>query len=529
MTAHSAAGYLEASTTRWPERTAVVDPTGRSLTYAELNRQTDALAQFLAAHGVQRGDRVGVVLPKSVAAVAAIFGILKAGAAYVPMDFTAPAERSWRILTDCAVRALIVDGRVLEVVPEGVKTVIVVGNVPRPCTVPAATTPLERALTSSGGSVPQPPRPSDLACILYTSGSTGTPKGVMITHGNILHFIDWCSSEFAPVPEDRFSSFAPFHFDPSILDMFLASKHGASLHLVSEDLARNPKELARFIATRQLTVWTSTPSVLALLVRFGGLETQPASSLRLVLFGGEVFPIKHLRELQRRWAAACYYNLYGPTEITNTCTFARIPPAIPNDRDTPYPIGFPCTHCQTLVLDNDGEEVAAGAEGLLHISGPSVCAGYWNRPRENAAAFHERNGVRWYNTGDVVCWQPEEGFTFMGRRDGMVKRRGYRIELGEIERALYQHPQVREAAVVSIPDADPGLVIVAFLSCQPGETPSTIELKTFCASKLPAYMTPDRFVIQNQLPRTATDKVDYQALRAAGVPSATRLQLCGRC
>jgi amino acid adenylation domain-containing protein len=350
------------------------------------------------------------------------------------------------------------------------------------------------------------------------------PKGVMLTHGNILHFIDWCSSEFAPRPEDRFSSFAAFHFDPSLLDLFLAVKHGASVHLISEELAKNPKELARFNAARQLTVWTSTPSVLTLLMQFGNLERHAVSSLRLVLFGGEVFPIKHLRKLQRRWPAAAYYNLYGPTETTNTCTFARLPPAIPEERDIPFPIGFPCAHCRALVLDSAGQVVPPGAEGLLHISGPSVCAGYWNRPRENAAAFHERDGVRWYNTGDVVRWSPDEGFTFIGRRDGMVKRRGFRIELGEIERVLYLHPRVRAAAVVSIPDANGGVKIVAFLSCKEGETPSTVELRTFCASKLPAYMTPDRFLIQDQLPRTATDKVDYRALRAIGLPSAAGLE-----
>ena len=279
-----------------------------------------------------------------------------------------------------------------------------------------------------------------------------------------------------------------------------------------KNLESLPKELARFIAANRLTVWYSTPSILTLLLQYGQLDAIDASSLRLVLFAGEVFPVKHLRELQRRWPRPTYYNLYGPTE-TNVCTFAQIPSDIPDDRDTPYPIGFLCSHCRGVVLDGDGREVAVGEEGLLYISGPSVFVGYWNRPAENAAAFVDREGTSWYNTGDVVRWSQGEGFIYVGRQDRMVKRRGYRIELGEIERALYLHAQVREAAVISTPDADSGVSIVAFLSCHDGGNPSIIELKTFCATKLPAYMSPDRFVFQDRLPRTSTDKVDYQVLR----------------
>jgi acyl-coenzyme A synthetase/AMP-(fatty) acid ligase len=338
------------------------------------------------------------------------------------------------------------------------------------------------------------------------------PKGVMLTHENAVSFVDWCSSVFEPTEQDRFSSHAPFHFDLSILDLYVSIKHGATLFLISEELGKSPKELARFIASARLTVWYSTPSILTLLMQFGNLESIDASSLRLVLFAGEVFPVKHLREVQGRWPAPAYYNLYGPTE-TNVCTFARIPAVIPADRQTPYPIGFACDHCLSLMLDEDGREVAADAEGLLYISGPSVFQGYWNRPDVNRTLFLERDGLRWYNTGDVVRWDAAEGYLYVGRRDRMVKRRGYRIELGEIERALYLHPQVREAAVIATSDEDGGVRIVACLSCHNEPHPSIIEMKAFCASHLPAYMSPDRFVFLERLPRTSTDKVDYQTLR----------------
>jgi amino acid adenylation domain-containing protein len=525
MASHLAA-YLEASAARYPNRTAVVDPDGQSLSYADLNRQADALASFLVSRSVSRGDRVGIVLPKGLPAVVAIFGVLKTGAAYVPVDWSAPADRGRRILTDCDIRALIVDAGCLDVAPPGdiasqLATIVVVGAIPEDVAGTRDATPWDRAIhpPDPGDPAGLKPRlhgdPSDLAYILYTSGSTGMPKGAMITHGNALSFIDWCSAAFFPSAEDRFSNHAPFHFDASVVDIYLSIKHGASVYLISDDLGRSPKELARFVAEKRLTVWFSTPWILSLLVQFGQLGAHDASALRLVLFGGEVFPVKHLRELKRYWRSAVYYNLYGPTEITVACTSARIPDDVPGDREAPYPIGFPCTHCRALVLDADGREVGAGGEGVLHISGPSVFAGYWNRPLETAAVFLDRDGVRWYNTGDVVRFDPAEGFTYVGRQDRMVKRRGYRIELGEIESALYAHPRLREAAVVSMPDADAGVKLIAFVSPHDAPPPSIVELKTFCATKVPAYMSPDRFVFRDRLPRTSSDKIDYQALLGA--------------
>ena len=504
------AGYLEQSAARWPDRPAVFDPAGWSLSYQELNRQADALAGYLAANGVQRGDRVGIVLQKTAATVVSLFGIMKAGAAYVPVDVTAPAERGRRILTDCQVRAVILEERSLAVVPESGDTLVIHPGTDR-------ARPFEHV-----GSAPPPSLPrslDDLSYILYTSGSTGMPKGVMLTHGNAVSFVDWCSSVFEPTEDDRFSSHAPFHFDLSILDIYVSLKHGAELHLISEELGKNPKELAKFIADRRLTVWYSTPSILTLLVQFGNLEAYDHSALRLVLFAGEVFPVKHLRAVHQRWPHPVYYNLYGPTE-TNVCTFARIPDQIPDDRETPYPIGFACSHYEAMVLDADGALVKDGDEGLLYMSGPSVFQGYWNRPEVNPEIFVERDGRRWYNTGDVVRWHPEDGYIYVGRRDRMVKRRGYRIELGEIERALYLHPQIREAAVIASTDGDGAVTIVSCLSCHDGGRPSIIDLKTFCGAHLPAYMSPDRFVFFDSLPRTSTDKVDYQGLRAKTLAQA---------
>lgn len=513
MTASHLAEFLEQSAERWPDRTAVVDSAGW-LTYRELDERSDAVAGALAEAGVAVGDRVGLVLPKSVASVVSLFGILKAGAAYVPVDYSAPAERGRRILTDCGIRAAVIDASCAAFLPEApesqVTAVFVVNG--EASDVGQAGALLDDVI-ARGDARPERARAlTDVAYILYTSGSTGIPKGVTLTHENAVSFVDWCSSVFEPTEDDRFSSHAPFHFDLSVLDIFVAIKHGATLCLLSEAVGKNPRELAAFIETQRITIWYSTPSILTLLVQFGQLEAIDASPLRIVLFAGEVFPVKHLRAVKTIWPAPVYYNLYGPTE-TNVCTFARVPDVVPDDRDEPYPIGFACSHCDALVLDENGHEVATGDEGLLYISGPSVFQGYWNRDDVNRTLFLHRDGRRWYNTGDVVRWRDGEGFIYLGRRDRMVKRRGYRIELGEIERALYRHPQVREAAVLALPDPESGVRIVACLSSSDPKPPSVIAMKTFCAHQLPVYMNPDRFVWLGQLPHTSTDKTDYQALK----------------
>jgi amino acid adenylation domain-containing protein len=504
--------YLQQSAIRSPDRVAIVDPFGRVMTYRELDECSDRVAGFLAAQGVVPGDRVGVIAPKTAEVVAALFGIMKAGGVYVPGDYTAPAARNQTLLSDCGVRAVFLDPSCAGVVrdwPLAESPCVVWMDGGRGGHADVAGVSWSEADGHAPLAEPRLADAADLAYILYTSGSTGVPKGVMLTHENATSFVDWCSDAFAPSEDDRVSSHAPFHFDLSVLDLYLSLKHGATLYLVSESTGKNPQELAAFIATNRLTVWYSTPSILTLLAQFGVLDRHDCSSLRLVFFAGEVFPIKHLRAIVEHWPQAAFFNLYGPTE-TNVCTFARIPSAIPPGRTDPYPIGFPCPHCEAIVLDAfDGREVVSGAEGLLHIAGASLFRGYWGRSTDGL--FFERNGRRWYNTGDVVREVPGEGYVYVGRRDRMVKRRGYRIELGEIERGLYGHERIHEAAAVAI-DGPSGVRIVAYVAAQSEPRPSIVELKTFCGRALPSYMNPDVFVFLDALPRTSTDKVDYQAL-----------------
>jgi acyl-coenzyme A synthetase/AMP-(fatty) acid ligase len=232
-----------------------------------------------------------------------------------------------------------------------------------------------------------------------------------------------------------------------------------------------------------------------------------------VLFAGEVFAIKHLRSLTRQLPKPRYFNLYGPTE-TNVCTFYEATLPIPEDRVAPCPIGKTCSHLQCKVVDPEGREVPAGEEGELCVSGQGVMQGYWALPEQTAKGFLvDDAGARWYRTGDIVVEAPDGNYTYLGRRDRMVKRRGYRVELGEIEAALYQHPAIKEAAVVARPDEEAGVKITAFLSCREPKRPSLIELKRFCSERLPLYMIPDAFSWQEALPKTSTDKTDYQRLK----------------
>ncbi len=510
--------FLEDSAQRFPNKAAVVEPGVGSITYRDLNGLSNSLRDRLIHLGVSRGDRVGIYLHKSIDSLAAIFGILKTGAAYVPVDPDAPASRNAYILKDCAVKALVLEAQFEDDLREEYSA-----SEPLPELLTIAGTgagaPLRKKLERLLEEAPVPAQDSadpsldDLAYILYTSGSTGKPKGVMLTHRAAISYVDWCSDEFEPTEHDRFSSHAPFHFDLSILDIYVPIKHGATLVLIAEDVGKDPIRLAPLIADQALTMWYSTPSILSMLAQYGKMDRYDYSSLRVVNFAGEVFPIKHLRALIELLPKPKYYNLYGPTE-TNVCTYFELPEQIPDERTQPFPIGKACSHYRIRVVDENGKDVRAGQEGELIAHGPGMMEGYWNLPERTDTAFLvSETGERWYKTGDVVIEEADGNYTFIGRQDRMVKKRGYRVELGEIEVGLYRHPRVKEAAVIALSDEDNGVRIKAFVSFQTEKRPSIIEMKRFCIDNLPKYMVPDLFAFEEILPKTSTDKINYQKLK----------------
>jgi amino acid adenylation domain-containing protein len=499
---------------------AIIEGNGsKTLDYAGLARLSDRLRDRLSVLGVQRGDRVGMYLRKSADGVASIFGILKTGAAYVPVDPNAPAFRNAYIHNNCDVKVVLVEKRFEEAYRHELSRL---GSLPRMIVLDSVGGggSLGGALDALDAQSPAPMVTSvdssrhDLAYILYTSGSTGNPKGVMLSHGNALSFVNWCSDTFQPQPSDIFASHAPFHFDLSILDIYLTLKHGASLVLIHDGVGKEPLGLSKLMSAHRITIWYSAPSILKLLAQFGRISEHDYSSLRMVLFAGEVFPIVHLRSFKQQVPQPRYFNLYGPTE-TNVCTFYEIPRVIADDRVDPYPIGKTCSNLESKVVDQEGREVTGSVEGELCIAGPNVMQGYWALPEQTARVFmpDDDSGRRWYKTGDIVLEEPDGNYRYLGRRDRMVKKRGYRVELDEIEVCLYRHAAIREAAVIAIPDEATGIKVKAHLNVESAKRLSIIELKNFCSQYLPLYMIPDIFVFHQSLPKTSTDKVDYQTLK----------------
>ena len=512
--------YLTGAVQVWPDQIALREA-GKAaiMTYRDLDALSDRLRDRLGFLGIQRGDRVGIYLPKTIDAVAAIFGILKSGAAYVPVDPGAPPARNAYILSDCAVKAVVVEHQYLDSLRAALDES---GYQPHPLMVTEAGAGqgLDQLLVEMQKTEPAYPAETaasssdDLAYILYTSGSTGKPKGVMLTHRAAISFVEWCSEAFEPTADDCFSSHAPFHFDLSILDLYLPMKHGAGLVLIDESVGKDPLRLAPLIAQERITSWYSTPSILSFLAQYGNLGRYDYSALRTVLFAGEVFPIKHLRLLKKLLPEPRYFNLYGPTE-TNVCTYYEIPAQIPEKQTQPFPIGKACSHYEIRVVNEEGHEVPVGEEGELCASSPGMMEGYWNLPERTANAFlTAADGQRWYKTGDIVYEDDAGDYVYVGRQDRMVKKRGYRVELGEVEAGLYRHPAVKEAAVIALSDEETGVRLKAFLACHGEKRPSLIELKRFCIDHLPSYMVPDIFSFQETLPKTSTDKINYQQLKA---------------
>jgi amino acid adenylation domain-containing protein len=474
---------------------------GSWVTYGALESQAQAISDQLKALGIHPGDRVGISRPKSALTVAAIFGILRAGAAYVPVDPCAPKARSAGIFADCQVAAILTTNESSEDI----------------CAALSECHPMTRKADISGlaclvAENYHAPGAPDTAYVLYTSGSTGKPKGVVHTHASALAFIDWCSSTFSPTPEDQFTSHAPFHFDLSILDLYVPIKHGASIRIIDADEGKQPAALAKLVEEDKISVWYSTPTILRAMTEFGDLKSRDLSSLRILCFAGEVFPTKHLKALAGYMPKPRYFNLFGPTE-TNVCTFYELPSPQEMADDEGVPIGYAASGDTLRVVGPDDKKVAVGDEGELLISGGSVMVGYWADPERTAQSFTEIDGQRWYRTGDIVAQGPDQALLYHGRRDRMVKRRGYRIELGEIEAALSRHPDIFETASVSVQDQTGATQIVAFYSWRGAKPPSLIELKRHAARYLPIYMVPDRLQCLDNLPLTSTDKTDYQSLK----------------
>lgn len=497
-----------------------------SLTYGQLFERANRLARLLREQGVGRGDRVGIYLNKSLESALAIYGILSAGAAYVPLDPLAPPARISFVIQDCGIRHLIsADGQIeaLRQVTQAVPGLAAVIGPTAPDDLPVRVFSWADVATLPGEPMDVAAVEQDLAYILYTSGSTGVPKGIMHTHRSGLSFAEWAAQAYGLVPSDRLSNHAPLHFDLSTFDYFAGGIAGATTVVISEAATKLPASLARLMAAERISVWYSVPFALIQLLQRGNLTAHNLSALRWVLFAGEPFPTKHLRALMAQLPHARFSNLYGPTE-TNVCTYYHVPAQLP-EADEPIPIGRPCANVEDLVVDADGQPVASGEAGELLIRGGVVMAGYWGQPDKTQRGFFRRaaRGYQedtFYRTGDLVQRLPGGDYKYLGRKDRQIKTRGYRVELDEIEVTLLAHACVEEAAVYPVPDGQGSNLIAAAVVPKAGFDVQPAELVAYLASRLPSYAVPAHLSVTADFPRTSTGKIDRRTLQAQSAASA---------
>lgn len=483
---------------------------GRSLSYRELDSRSDEVAAALRKMGVRPGSRVGILRSKSVDTVAFLFGILKAGCPYVPIDARMGPNRLAAVLDDAGLAALVVEPAMMPKL-RGLTT-----SGLAPWLAGAATEGDLLSFVDGGRGASDRLEPSDpeLAYILYTSGSTGVPKGVQHTHASALAFVRWAAAELGVSESDRLSCHAPLHFDLATFDLFAATLAGACVVLVPGEMTLFPGEVASLIEAERISVWYSVPFALMQLLERGALEARKLS-LREVVFAGERFPALPLRRLAAALPEARLTNLFGPTE-TNVCTYHHLS-AADLASDELCPIGRPCPYSVVAVTDGDGNEVGPGEQGELLVGGASVMTGYLNRPELNEEVFVTRTvdgkAERFFRTGDLVSVPEDGAMRFHGRADRQVKVRGFRIELDEIEAALANCAGVATAGVWVESDGQGFAEVRAAVGADPASaTPSGESLMVEIRSHLPQAAVPSRVLVLDELPRTGNGKIDYAAL-----------------
>jgi amino acid adenylation domain-containing protein len=499
----SIADRLAAQFRRTPDAIAV-DAGDTTMTYAALDRASDRLAARLCASGVSTGDPVGLLTEPGVDTVVAIVGILRAGAAWVPLDAAHPPARLIDQLARSGARTLVHDAATGKPAADfaGVTRVPVDDASPLPAHRPVVVDP------------------EDLAYVIFTSGSTGRPKAVPITHRAMANYLDWALDTFGYGPGDRLAQTASICFDASVRQVLAPLLVGATVITLTRDLVRDPDALLTYVERRRVTVWSSVPTLWERLLTAAEVRVRRGdpmpdlSSLRWVHVGGEALSAAHVR----RWydlfgPGHRIANLYGPTEATINATWHVIDTR-PADDVRHVPIGRPIAGTRVEVVDGDGRRCFPGDPGELLIGGIGLTPGYLGAPELDAAAFTERDGRRWYRSGDQVRQGRDGVLEFLGRLDDQVKIRGHRVELGEIEAVVQTHPGVARAAVLRRPDPVTGQVrVVAFVEPRPGtDPPSGPELRAHLAVVLPDYMLPARIHVVDELPLTGAGKVDRAGL-----------------
>ena len=489
---------FEAQAVRTPERVAL-RAGATTLSYADLDRRATRIAQALRSRGVGRGQRVGLCVERDADMVAAMLGILKAGAAYVPFDPLFPPDRLHLIAEDTQIAVLISTSRLTAPF-----------NITRDRQLLLDT---DAAMIASAPEAPLPvdarrARPEDPAYVIYTSGSSGTPKGVVVPHRAVVNFLVSMAREPGLHADDVLVAVTTLSFDIAVLELQLPLSVGATVVIAGREESIDGHALGALLERTRATVMQATPVTWRLLLE-SGWQGRPGFK---ALVGGESLP-KDLAD-QLIATGVELWNMYGPTETTVWSTCARIP-----DTSNGITIGRPIANTTVHILDAHQHLCPIGVAGELYIGGEGVTLGYWSRPELSAAQFipdpfRSVPGARLYRTGDRARWRADGTLEHLGRLDVQVKIRGYRIEPGEIEVGIARHPSVCEAVVIAREDVPGDKRLVAYLVTEnpPEDLPD--QLRAQLRAQLPEYMVPSAFVIVETLPRTANGKLDRKALPA---------------
>ncbi|MFE9249106.1 amino acid adenylation domain-containing protein [Streptomyces sp. NPDC007088] len=484
---------------RTPDATAVRDA-HTHLTYAELDARADAFAHILRERGVGREDRVALAAPPSVDAVVAMLGVLRAEAAYLPVDPGYPPARVRHMLDDARPALLLTTADLLADLP--------VGEAPRLALD-------DPSLRPSGAVRPLPrtPHPADPAYVIYTSGSTGRPKGVVVSHGALANHMAWMGRHLGLGPDDRVLARTSSSFDASVWEVWLPLMYGAEVCLLPRGANQEPRELVSWMGRFGVTVAQFVPSHLNLVLSEAAHHAD-LPRLRAVLCGGEPLARALADEVRELWQAEVH-NLYGPTEATIDATAHRVGAPAPGTASETVPIGRPVDAVRAYVLDGRLRPVPAGVTGELYLSGAGLARGYLERRGLTAARFvadpFAADGARMYRTGDLVRWNREGLLDYVARADDQVKLRGFRVELGEVEAALLARPGVTAACAV-IREDRPGVRRLVAYVVGADARPRPAALRDALAEQLPHYMVPGAVLVLDALPLLPNGKVDRRAL-----------------
>ena len=491
--------FLAQTAASAPEAAALLTSEG-VLTFGALDAASDRLAAGLAAAASVRGRNVAIVADRGAALVKGVYAVLKAGAAYVPVEPSLPADRRNYVLENCGAAAVFAEQK-YAVSLEWPAGTVVLSIEATEAAAAAAPVRLDEAV-----------RPSELAYLIYTSGSTGRPKGVMIEHGGAVNTIFDVNEQFGVGRGDRLFGVSSFGFDLSVYDLFGGVACGAALVYPDPDRSLDPSHWLDVVEKRQVTVWNSAPPLALLLVEAAERRQSTLSHLRLVMLSGDWIPVDLPDRIRRVAPRARVVSLGGATEASIWSIYYDIGQVDPAWRSIPY--GYPMQNQPWHILDEWGRPTPDWTPGDLYIAGTGLARGYWNDAEKTAASFvhHPATGERIYRTGDIGRYRPGGLIEFMGRKDSQVKIQGHRIELGEIESVLLALASV-SAAVAGVQQSAAGRPqLVAYVVPAAGAELQAEALRSELAVKLPEYMVPRSIRVLDRIPLTGNGKVDRKAL-----------------